>query len=324
MLSLLLLVAASPGTVPQGTFTLPKLSEHSGTGVSGIQFGTTADKDIKKMFKGGKGAIRPEALVVGQDEKWRYDALLNGRGGDAKAIAVWAEARKAMELSDLNEGLDRPDVVYARDRSSDWAANVYVDKGLAIFTTLRGSREFVDGVLLTTPDYAKQLMVAMEDRATSILDLQQIFDRKDRRVFIRSFDLSLSSKNITLDKSREERLLESFAERRAGSRNIQLGGSSGSITINVSIDFEKTNVSASLRGSNEVGEISGSGSATGRKFRVQNDVAYYRREDVEDAVLEALDEAFGNAEQAIRAQRPPTEEEDRRRLILSVLNGAIK
>jgi hypothetical protein len=318
MLSIALLIAA------QTTFSMPVQKDYDSAGPGGIKFGITADKDLKKMFKVGKGAIRPEALVIGQDEKWRYDALLNGRGGDAKAIAVWAEARRAIELSELNEGLDRPEVGFVRDRSSDWAVNIYPAKGIAIVTTMRGPREYVDGVLLTSPDYTTQLARTLEPRATQILDLRQIFDSKDRRVYLRSFSLTLSSKNISIDRAREERLLESFAERRAETRDIRFGGRDGSITVSVSIDFDKTTVSASLSGRNEVGEISGSGSSSARKFSVKNDVPAYRRDYVEDAVIDALDQALYNADRAIQAQRPPTEEEDRRRLILALLNTAIK
>lgn len=321
MLSALALAAVIQGA----PFTLPRLDQYNPADVDGIRFGITADKDLKKMFKVGKGAVRPEELVIGTDDQWRYDALLSGRGADAKAIAVWAEPRKALETVDLTSGLGDPERLYVRDRSSDWSVQVFPDRGIALFATRQGAREFVEAVLLTDKDHAKQLTRALEPRETEVIDLARIFESKDRRVFLRSFDLTLTRKNLNIgDVNREERLLESFAERRAESRNVRFGGGDGSISVTVSIDFEKTNVSVSLRGKNEVGDIVGNGSATARKFRVEKDVAYYRRDYVEDAVVEALDEALDSAERAIRDQRPPTEAEDRRRLILWVLNSSIK
>ena len=285
----------------------------------------TADKDLKKMFKVGKGAMRPEALVIGQDDLWRYDALLNGRGGDAKAIAVWAEAKKAVEVLDLIEGLEARNIFYVRDRSSDWSMIAYPDRGIALFATMQGSREFVDGVLLTDKSYLKQLTRGLDARATPVVDLREAFYARDRRVYIRSFSVDISRRNIDIgDVEREERLMRSFAERRAESPFIRFGNGEGRITVSVQIDFEKTSVSASVSGSNEVGAVSGSGSATARKFSVRNDVAEYRRAYVEDAVLDALQDALDAAERAIQAQRPPTEAEDRKRVIYGVINAGIR
>lgn len=320
MLTLVAFVALA-----QTVFVLPKLEAYDPADLGGVKFGMTADKDLKKMFKVGKGAMRPEALVIGQDDQWRYDALLNGRGGDAKAIAVWAEARKAVEVRDLAGAIGEPERLFARDRSSDWSVLTYPERGLALFATRQGSREFVDGVLLTDKGFITQLVRNLESEETRILDLREIFDRKDRRVLVRSFDVSLTRKNINIGEvSREERLLESFAERRAESRNIRFGNGEGRISVSVQIDFEKTSVSASVSGSNEVGAVSGSGSATARKFSVRNDVAEYRRAYVEDAVLDALQDALDAAERAIQAQRPSTEAEDRKRVMYGVINAGIR
>lgn len=309
----------------QGPFTLPRLEQYAPSEVDSVKFGITADKDLKKMFKVGKGAIRPEALVIGTDMQWRYDALLNGRGGDAKAIAIWAESKKPVEVSEIASDLGTGERYFARDRSSDWSVLAYPDRGIALYATREGSREFVEGVLLTDKDYVRQLIRTLDTRETQILNIQDIFDRKDRRVSLRSLNINFTRKNINFDENREERLMQSFAERRAESRNIRFGGGGdGTISITVSVDFEKTNVSVSLRGRNEVGEISGNGSASARKFRVQNDVAFYSREAVEDAVLEALDEALSSGENAIRNQRPPTETDERKRLIAFTINSAIK
>lgn len=315
-----------PLLIVQATLALPPLDQFDGARVGDIIFGQTADKDLKKMFKVGKGAMRPEALVVSSDERWRADALLAGRGADAKAIGVWFESKRASVLEDLVKDLADAEKLYAVDRSSDWFVQAYPARGIALFAVREGNREFVEGVLLTDKDRLIQLSRSLKSEETRMLDLQRIFERKDRTVYLRSFDLSVTRKNIDIgDVRREERLLSDLAERRAESRNIVFDRrGEGRVLITVAIDFEKTNVSASLSGSNEVGAISGSGSASAEKFKVANDVAYYDRRAVEDAVLEALRDALNSAERAIRDQRPPTEQDDRKRMMYGVINAAVR
>lgn len=320
MLSLAL-VLFSPQALP-----LPDLTTYDMKRVGNVVFGETADKDLKKLYKVGKGAMRPEGLVLSNDDQWRVDALLNGRGGDAKAIAVWFEAKKATEFSTFTRDLGPAERFYAANRSSDWSANTWSEKGIAMFVTREGNRDYVDGILLTDRARILTMSRGLRTDESSIIDLQAIFDRKDRRVWIRDFSVNINRKNINIGEvSREERLLESFAQRRFETRAIQFArDGSGSVSITVTIDFEKTNVSVSLSGRNEIGSVSGSGSSTGRKFRVQNDVAEYRRDYVEDAVLDALSDAVQSAERAIDAQKPPTPAEDRRASIYAIVNGSIR
>lgn len=309
----------------QATISLPPLDTYDAKGVGNVVFGRSTDKELKKAFKVGKGAMRPEGLVLSSDDQWRVDALLDGRGGDAKAIGLWFEAKRTKEANDLTKDLGSSETLYAMNRSSDWAVQAYPERGIALFVVHQGTRDFVEGVLLTDKDRILQLARGLKDSPTEEINLNLIFNQKDRRVFVQSFDLHLSRKNIDVgDVRREERLLEDFARRRAMSRNILMDRvGDGRVSITVDIDFEKTNVSASLNGSNEVGAISGSGSASA-KFNVANDVAYYRRDRVEDAVLEALDEAFRAGERAISKQRPPTAEEDRKQMVYSVINSGVR
>lgn len=320
MLSALLLIGL------QGqSLRLPDLAAYDMKTVDRVVLGQTADKDLKKLYKVGKGAMRPEGLVISNDEQWRVDALLNGRGGDAKAIAVWYEAKRAVEFSDFTRDLGPAERSFVRNRSSDWSVNAWPERGIAMFVTRDGNRDYVEGILLTDKDRILTMTRALEAQPTEILDLQAIFDRKDRRVFIRSFDVDISSKNINIgDQRREERFIQSFAERRWETRDILFGRDGGTISISINIDFEKTNVSVSLSGKNEVGPVSGSGSSTARKFRVERDVAQYRREYVEDAVLDALTDAVRAAERAIAGQKPPTPADDRRLGIYGVINGSIR
>lgn len=320
MLSALLLIGL------QGqSLRLPDLAAYDMKTVDKVVLGQTADKDLKKLYKVGKGAMRPEGLVISNDDQWRVDALLNGRGGDAKAIAVWYEAKRAVEFSDFTRDLGPAERSFVRNRSSDWSVNAWPERGIAMFVTRDGNRDYVEGILLTDKDRILTMTRALEAQPTEILDLQAIFDRKDRRVFIRSFDVDISSKNINIgDQRREERFIQSFAERRWETRDILFGRDGGTISISINIDFEKTNVSVSLSGKNEVGPVSGSGSSTARKFRVERDVAQYRREYVEDAVLDALTDAVRAAEQVIANQKPPTPQDDRRLGIYGVVNGSIR
>lgn len=320
MLSALLLIGL------QGqSLRLPDLAAYDMKTVDKVVLGQTADKDLKKLYKVGKGAMRPEGLVISNDDQWRVDALLNGRGGDAKAIAVWYEAKRAVEFSDFTRDLGPAERSFVRNRSSDWSVNAWPERGIAMFVTRDGNRDYVEGVLLTDKDRILTMTRALEAQPTEILDLQAIFDRKDCRVFIRSFDVDISSKNINIgDQRREERFIQSFAERRWETRDILFGRDGGTISISINIDFEKTNVSVSLSGKNEVGPVSGSGSSTARKFRVERDVAQYRREYVEDAVLDALTDAVRAAEQMIANQKPPTPQDDRRLGIYGVINGSIR
>lgn len=304
---------------------LPDLTAYDMKGVDKVIFGQTADKDIKKLYKVGKGAMRPEGLVISNDDQWRVDALLNGRGGDAKAIALWYESKRAVEFSDFTRDLGPAERSYVRDRSSDWSVNAWPERGIAMFVTQDGNRSYVEGVLLSDKERILTMTRGLEAQPTQILDLQAIFDRKDRRVLIRSLDVDINSKNINIgDARREERLLQSFAERRWETRDIMFGRDGGTISISVNIDFEKTNVSVSLNGKNEVGSVSGSGSSTARKFRVDKDVAQYRRDYVEDAVLDALTDAVRAAERAVAGQKPPTPQDERRLAIYGTINGAIR
>lgn len=320
MLSALLLIGL------QGqSLRLPDLAAYDMKTVDRVVLGQTADKDLKKLYKVGKGAMRPEGLVISNDDQWRVDALLNGRGGDAKAIAVWYEAKRAVDFSDFTRDLGPAERSFVRNRSSDWSVNAWPERGIAMFVARDGNRDYVEGVLLTDKDRILTMTRALEAQPTEILDLQAIFDRKDRRVFIRSFDVDISSKNINIgDQRREERFIQSFAERRWETPDVLFGRDGGTISISINIDFEKTNVSVSLSGKNEVGPVSGSGSSTARKFRVERDVAQYRREYVEDAVLDALSDAIRAAEQLIANQKPPTPQDDRRLGIYGVINGSIR
>jgi hypothetical protein len=306
-------------------FDLAKLPFYDGRGMDGVVFGQSSDKEMKKAFKTDKGAIRPEGLVIQNDGTRRVDALLDGRGGDAKAIGLWIEPKVATEVGDVIKELGDGERGYMTDRSSNWSIAAFPDRGIAVFGVREGNREYVDGVLLSDPARIKQLSRSFDTGETKIIDLREIFERKDPRVFIRAFDLSMTAKNIDVgDRNREEGLLESFASRRADTRNIVSGrGGDGTINVTVAIDFEKVNVNVSLSGSNEIGKISASGSSS-YKFRVERDVAYYRRDKVEDTVLDALNQALDSAENAIRNQKPPTPAEDRRRMEVIAINGAIR
>ncbi|MEQ1822494.1 MAG: hypothetical protein ABL949_08290 [Fimbriimonadaceae bacterium] len=312
-------------TMGQATLNLPELKDFDQRSVGSITFGQTADKDLKKLFKVGKGAMRPEALVVSNDDDWRADALLDGRGANAKAIGVWFESKSSALLYDLVKELGEPQKLFLAGRSSDWMVVAYPERGVAVVTAHEAEKDFVLGVLLTNKQRILSLSRDLTQAVTPLVDLQGLFDRLDRTVYIRPFDVTVSCKNINIGNAdREASLLTSLAIRRFETRNLLLQrGAAGTMSVSVTIDFEKVNVSASLSGKNEAGSISGSGGAS-TKFSVSNDVAHYRRDFVEDAVLEAMFDAVQSAEQAIRNQRPQTQKDHRRLQVYQVISSAVR
>lgn len=309
----------------QGQFNLEPLKNFNGSSMGGVVFDVSTDSSMKSQFKTDKGAIRPEALVISNTAERRVDALLDGRGGKAKAIGLWVTYREPVELEDLTDGLGSSTVLYAKGRSSNWVVHLYQKAGIAVFALQGRNRTLVDGVLLTDPARARTLGRYLEEDPTPIRNLQDEFDRLDQTVNIRNFSLSFRSKNIKIDDGdREKRLLESFAERRFETRLIRYrSGNGGTVSVTVNIDHVKVEVSASLNGSNQIGTVSGSGSSSG-KFRESNDFPYYRRALVEDLVIEALNRAVDSAESAIQKQRPQTEAEHRQIQLMELLSSSIR
>lgn len=305
----------------------PRYELADGKSFGGITFGEDTDGTLKKRFRTDRGAIRPEGLVLAQaaDKGLRVDALLAGRGKDAPVIALrlqfqrFAPSREAFEKELGGETEAR----FARNRYSDWAILTHEEKGVAAFAIRERNETIVESLIFTTPARIRELTRGLSAESGEIGDLQREFDRLDRTVKVRSTSVSISAKNITTpDRNRESRDLERYADRRFESRVIRYGGD-GSISISVSLDFDKITLSASLSAKNEAGPISVSASKSGR-FREANDIAYYDRGVIQDLLEDALDELSDDAERAVDNQRPPTEQEERSRAILDLINRAIR
>lgn len=120
-------------TLQAPAFNPPPLWEHDGRSWGGIKLGIHKDGDIKKLFGGGKGAIRPESLrLPSADPSLRVDVLLDARG--AKAVARAIRVEFSANPPTLEEAADKlevlPELLYQADRWEDWSIASFPEKGI--------------------------------------------------------------------------------------------------------------------------------------------------------------------------------------------------
>ncbi len=126
-------VALCAGLIFQTSdFTPPPLWTFDGLSWGGVKLNVHKDGDIKKLFGGGKGGIRPEALrLTSSDPSIRVDALMDARG--SKAVVRALRVEYAVNPPSVQEAAEKlgiePVYFYQPERWENWCIAAFPGRG---------------------------------------------------------------------------------------------------------------------------------------------------------------------------------------------------
>jgi len=236
-------LALSMGWMLQApAFSPPPLWEHDGKSWGGIKLGVHKDGDIKRLFGGGKGGIRPESLrIPSSDPSVRVDALLDARGAKAVVRAVRLEfSANPPTLEEASEKLGvQATLLYQPDRWEDWSIAAFPGKGIC--TLLLEGKAWV--WLLGDPDLMDRSLRVFSNEVTDVVERPDPGANWDRIVTYESVRVRVQQSKTSrvpddLD-SRGRRRLESDIEAKMlrvvrGAALYGMGGG-GSFVVDVTI-----------------------------------------------------------------------------------------
>ncbi|MCU0316364.1 MAG: hypothetical protein MUC92_07210 [Fimbriimonadaceae bacterium] len=284
-------------------------------GYDDLKYGMT-DSEIKRKFRTTRGAIVPEALRLstGESSAWIVDALLDGRGGNAKVRAVRLVPRNLMTLSSVPSSdslqLTRG---WAKNRFTDYNLAADAERGILIHLNGDGQDPRVTAVYLGSATVMKLLSEDLVDEPTEIQPVPDPGARWDRMLEIGRTDVQVRFDSTNRPGSLSGRFptdLEddlSYELRRRNDVWFFERGTQGRITFRVSSGRFKENgeasfsVSATLESPSPYGTVSVSASQSGT-FRDD-----YRNR-ISRLVDRTLEELKDNAALRVRRLGPPRPE----------------
>lgn len=308
-----LTLAISVGTVPKPSgqiSDLPDIGTFQGTEWAGIKLGAHTDSDLKKLFKAGKGGIRPESLrLPNSGSAVRVDALMDARGAKAKVKAIRVEFNNWQSLEPTTKllGVD-PVRLYQRDRWEDWSIAYYPGKGVAALQL--EDKAFV--FLMGSPVLMDQAVRKFSLQPTDIVKRPDPGENWDRVV---TYDMARVRVEQTktnrvpseLDSRARSRIEQDFEDRlRRVSRGSLIYGfnQGGSFDINVSIGGFNDKSEADVRYNSSLTAQTPYGPITvtqSHSLRMKKD---YRRQ-VTDGADTIMRRMFSEADKKIRSLGPP-------------------
>lgn len=209
-------LALSMGLILQAPgFSPPPLWEHDGKSWGGIKLGIHKDPDIKRLFGGGKGGIRPESLrLASSDPSVRVDALLDARGSKAVVRAVRLEfSANPPTLEEASDKLGvQPSLLFQPNRWEDWSVAAFPGRGICAL--LLEGKAWV--WLLGDPELMDRSLRVFSNEVTEVVERPDPGANWDRVVTYESVRVRVQQSKTSrvpddLD-SRERRRLESDIE----------------------------------------------------------------------------------------------------------------
>ncbi len=174
-IALLLVGLLVPGFVLAQNAVVPKsLASFDGKTWSGLTIGVDTDASLKKSWKTGKGAVRPEALrLETSDPDVRLDAILGGRGARAVLESIYLEYLRApREIAAIAKELNEEPVRYwQRERNEDWYVVAFPGRGVIayVFNGDPGRTEYASVILLTPSSRVAASLRGYADEPTRIV-----------------------------------------------------------------------------------------------------------------------------------------------------------
>ncbi len=285
------------------------ISSFNGKEWGGIKLGVHTDSDLKKLFKAGKGGIRPESLLLPGPKSRRVDVLMDARGAKAKVKAIRIEFSGAMVLDPISSALgSEPAIIYQPGRWEDWSLACYADKGITALQLEGKSYVF----LLGDPDLMNQAARRFSPRPTDIVRRPDPGENWDRVVTYDYVNVKVEQSNSNripneLDSRGRSRIEEDFEGRlrRVLRGSLVYGfGKGGSFNLNINIGGFNDKSEADVRYNSTLTANTPYGSMTvtqSHSLRMKKD---YRRavSDGADVIVRRM---FAEAEKKIRSLGPP-------------------
>lgn len=290
-------------------YNTAEIGSFNGSEWGGIKLGVHTDPDLKRLFKAGKGGIRPESLRLAATGPRKVDALMDARGAKAKVKAVRVEFDSGQNLDPIALGLGvEPVALYQEGRWEDWSVAHFPGKGVTALQ-LEG-QAFV--FLLGNPGLMDQAVTRFIDKPTEIVrrpDPGENWDRVVTYDFVRVKVEQSKSDRIPneLDSRGRSRVEQDFEERL---RRVLRGplvygfGHNGSFELTVNIGGYNDKGEADVRYNSTLTAETPYGSMTvtqSHYLRMKKD---YRRE-VSSGADTIMRRMFSEAEKKIRSLGPP-------------------
>lgn len=285
------------------------IGSFNGSEWGGIKLGIHTDPELKRLFKAGKGGIRPESLRFPVQGARKVDALMDARGAKAKVKAIRIEFGSEQDLQPITQGLGvEPVTLYQQDRWEDWSVAYYPGKGVAALQ-LEG-RSFV--FLMGNPNLMDQAVRRFAQEPTEIVrrpDPGEDWDRVVTYDYVQVRVEQTKSGRIPseLDSRGRSRIEQDFEDRL---RRVMRGplvygfGHSGSFTLNVEIGGYNDNGEADVRYNANLTAETPYGPMTVAKSHYLRMKKDYRRQVSGGADL-IMRQMFSEAEKRIRSLGPP-------------------
>jgi hypothetical protein len=322
VLCLLLGMLSSAGRIAasaqgQEHFEPPVLEQFDGRGWKDLTFDESTTDDIKKAYKTGKGAYRPEAMVLPQsrDSDINLQVLMNGRGGTSRLVGFRIAYKDGeLNLTELARSLGkRAETFYPQERFSDWRVEAFLSKGIIVFVARDGVRDTVPVVVLTTPERATELVRGLSEEPTRIGDFRRRFNPNDVRVEFGSISISHQEKGLQFPDANdvESRIRRSVREN-SGSRNLDYrSGGDASYTVRIVLDKPKdkdgkVTVTVTASGTTPFGSVYASGSNTKTFDRDIAGGVSVSRNVILDAFEDARDSMGSEFSRKVRQAMPAT------------------
>ena len=189
-------VLASLVLAPQATnpvnFPLIDFNALDGKSVQKIVFGVSTDSSIKRLYRWGKGAQRPEAILLRSDVYGRVEAFLDGRGGGAicRGLYVIPTGQRIMaDQLDTTFGAKGEDW-YTKARHQDWWMKVWPARGTAAF--VYGPNQEVLAYVYGNGDTMKFLTRSLYSAKSEVTRVPDPGEQWDRRLRFRDISVSFN------------------------------------------------------------------------------------------------------------------------------------
>lgn len=290
---------------------------------AGIVLGQDTDSSIKQRFKGGKGAVRPEGLLIPTDSALgiRVDALMDGRGGKAKVQAIRVEYdRNAPTLPELQEALGEEAVPgYQAGRWEDWILAFFPKSGIVGVVAGETRREAPRVWFLASPDRVARAMMRFDKEPTEVVEVPDPGEDWDRILEFGELDVKVDQSRsdkvpVELDAGGRQRIADAIEDEYFRRRRLPMAYnrlSRGEVNFSVTIgrfndrDHANVTISASLQTRSPYGPLSASDSLT---VTIKDN---YRRR-VLDAAMDLVDRLDRQVADKVSKLGPPPIEQKRR------------
>lgn len=285
------------------------IGSFDGSQWGGIKLGIHTDPDLKKLFKAGKGGIRPESLRLASSGSRKVDALMDARGSKAKVKALRIEFSSGQNLEPiaLSLGVDHV-TLYQQGRWEDWSIAYFPGKGVAALQLEDQAFVFVLG----NPNLMDQAVRKFAQEPTEIVRRPDPGEDWDRVVSYDSVRVRVEQSKTDripseLDSRARSRIEQDFEDRlrRVSRGPLVYGfGHGGTFELEVDIGGFNDKNEADVRYNSTLTADTPYGAITVTQYHSLRMKKDYRREVSNGADL-IMRRMFGETEKKIRSLGPP-------------------